>query len=317
MPRTGPQLRFATTRLATGPQVHYAEQGNSGAEAIVFVHPHADSWFSFSRVLSLLPARYHAYALDQRGHGDSERPACCYTIDDLAADIVAFLDAVEIGRATLVGHSASGFIARRVAETHPDRVARLVLINCAVALPTQVRREMQAAIQGFQDPLSVAFVRELHASVTHVPLPEPIFERLVAQSLKAPARVWRDGLEGLLGFDDAAELGRIVAPTLLLWGERDGLFSRQEQERLAAAIPGARLHSGPGDGPQPAPGAPGAGRRQPRRLHARGVTDRQITTMRPRTRSAARSSAASPLDTNRSFAARTEAGHSGRRTANA
>jgi pimeloyl-ACP methyl ester carboxylesterase len=75
---------------------------------------------------------------------------------------VAFLDGVGITRATLVGHSASGFIARRVAETHPDRVARLVLINCAVTLPTQVRREMQAAVQGLQDPLPVAFVRELH-----------------------------------------------------------------------------------------------------------------------------------------------------------
>jgi non-heme chloroperoxidase len=100
---------------------------------------------------------------------------------------------------------------------------------------------MQAAVQGLQDPLPVAFVRELHASVAHLPLPEPIFEWLVAQSLKAPARVWRDGLEGLLGFDDTAELGRIVAPTLLLWGKHDGLFSREEQERLAAAIPGARL----------------------------------------------------------------------------
>ena len=64
--------------------------------------------------------------MDQRGHGDSEQPGCCYTIDDFAADIVAFLHGVGISRATLVGHSASGFIARRVAETHPDRVARLV-----------------------------------------------------------------------------------------------------------------------------------------------------------------------------------------------
>jgi non-heme chloroperoxidase len=246
-----PQLRFATVRLASGPQVHYAEQGDPGGEPIVFVHPHADSWFSFSRVLWLLPARYHAYALDQRGHGDSERPACCYAIDDFAADVVAFLDGVGITRATLVGHSASGFIARRVAETHPDRVARLVLINCAVALPTQVRREMQAAVQTLQDPLPVAFARELHASVAYVPLPEPIFERLVAQSLKAPARVWQAGLEGLLGFDDAADLGRIVAPTLLLWGERDGMFSWEEQERLAAAIPGARLHVVPETGHSP------------------------------------------------------------------
>jgi non-heme chloroperoxidase len=84
-----------------------------------------------------------------------------------------------------------------------------------------------------------------------VPLPEPIFERLVAQSLKVPARIWQAGLEGLLGFDDAAELGRIVAPTLLLWGERDGLFSREEQERLAAAIPGARLQVIPETGHSP------------------------------------------------------------------
>jgi len=251
MHHAGRRLRFATTRLATGPQVHYAEQGDPGGEPIVFVHPHADSWFSFSRVLSLLPGRCHAYALDQRGHGDSERPACCYTIDDFAADAVAFLDGVGVGRATLVGHSASGFITRRVAETHPDRVARLVLINCAVSLPPQVRREMQAAVRELRDPLPVGFVRELHASVAHVPVPEPIFERLVAQSLKAPARVWRDGLEGLLGFDDAADLGRIVAPTLLLWGERDRLFSREEQERLAAAIPGARLQVVPESGHSP------------------------------------------------------------------
>jgi len=69
-------LRFATPQLATGPQVYYAEQGDPCGEPIFLIHPHADSWFSFSRVLTLLPARYHAYALDQRGHGDSERPGC-------------------------------------------------------------------------------------------------------------------------------------------------------------------------------------------------------------------------------------------------
>ena len=67
-----PQLRFATTRLASGPRVYYAEQGDLDGEAIVFVHGWPDSWFSFSRVLALLPARYHAFAFDQRGFGDSE-----------------------------------------------------------------------------------------------------------------------------------------------------------------------------------------------------------------------------------------------------
>jgi pimeloyl-ACP methyl ester carboxylesterase len=53
--------------------------------------------------------RYHAYALDQRGHGDSERPDCCYAVEDFAGDVVAFLDAVGIERASLVGHSGSAW----------------------------------------------------------------------------------------------------------------------------------------------------------------------------------------------------------------
>ena len=93
-----PQLRFATTRLGSGPLVHYAEQGDPGGAPISFLPAYTDSWFSYSRVLPLLPGRYHAYALDQRGHGDAERPACCYTIDDFAADAVAFLDATGIER---------------------------------------------------------------------------------------------------------------------------------------------------------------------------------------------------------------------------
>jgi non-heme chloroperoxidase len=134
MQHATPTLRFATTRLATGPLVHYAEQGNPGGEAIVLLPAYADSWFSYSRLLPLLSARYHAYAVDQRGHGDSERPACCYTVEDFAADAVAFLDAVGRQRATLVGHSGSCFVARRVAATHPGRVARLVLIGSPVSL---------------------------------------------------------------------------------------------------------------------------------------------------------------------------------------
>jgi non-heme chloroperoxidase len=94
MQREVPQLRFATARLGSGPQVHYAEQGDPGGAPIVFLPAYTDSWSSFSRVLPLLPARYRAYAVDQRGHGDSERPARCYAVEDLAGDVVAFQDSV-------------------------------------------------------------------------------------------------------------------------------------------------------------------------------------------------------------------------------
>lgn len=241
MRHTGPPLRFATARLASGPKVHYAEQGAPGGEPVVFLPAYADSWFSCSRVLALLPARYHTYALDQRGHGDSERPACCYRVEDFAADAVAFLDAVAIQRVTLVGHSGSCFAARRVAVTHPTRVARLVLSGSpAGSLPTQVAAGLQAAVRSLADPVPAGFVREFQAGAAHLPLPEPFLEGLVAESGKLPARVWRDAADGLAAFDDTAQLGRIAAPTLLVWGDRDGLLPPTEQRRLAAAIPGAR-----------------------------------------------------------------------------
>jgi non-heme chloroperoxidase len=243
--------RFATTRLATGPQVHYAEQGDPGGQTILFLPAYADSWFSYSRVLPLLPARDHAYALDQRGHGDSERPACCYTVDDLAADAVAFLDATGIERATLVGHSGSCLTARRVAVTDPDRVAGLVLIGAPLSLATPAVLAFQASVHALQDPVAAQFVREFQAGAVHVPLPEGFLEGLVAESRKLPARVWTRALDGLVAFDDAADLGRITAPTLLIWGDQDAVVSRQDQQRLKDAIPNTRLEVYPETGHSP------------------------------------------------------------------
>ena len=241
MQQEAPQLRFATTSLASGPQVHYAEQGDPDGEPILFLHGYTDSWFSFSRLLPLLSTRYHAYAFDQRGHGDSERPDCCYEIDDLVADVVAFLDALGVDQATVVGHSGGSFTARGVVETHPQRVGRLVLIGSAVTPLKQETRELQEAVHTLEDPVPAEFAREFQAANINVPLPEAFFERAVAESLKLPARVWKRALDGLLAVDDAADLGRITAPTLLIWGERDGFFFREEVEELAAAIPGTRL----------------------------------------------------------------------------
>src|SRR5215211_6830812 len=241
MQHAGRELRLAKTVLATGPKVHYAEQGDPGGEAIVFVHGWPHSWYSFSRVLGLLPTSYHAFAFDQRGFGDSERPACCYGIDDLAADVVVFLDAVGIQHASLVGHSLGSFIARRVAETHPERVERLILIGSAVTAANQALLEVQASVQTPQNPVPAQFARQFQTSTAYAPLPAVFFEQLVAESRKLPSRLWREVLDGVIAFDDTEDLGRITAPTLLLWGEHDALFPRQEQERLVASIPDARL----------------------------------------------------------------------------
>ena len=251
MHNLAPRLRFATIGLATGIRLHYAEQGDASGEALVCLHGYADSSFSFSRLLPLLPASFHVLALDQRGHGDSDRPPGGYAIDDFAADVVAFLDSVGLIPATLIGHSLGTFVARRVAERHPERVARLVLIDSAVSPVNDVMLEVRDAVRDLPEPVPADFVREFQASTAHLPLPVRFLDRVVAESLKMPARVWRDAWDGLLAFDDAAELGRIAAPTLLLWGEHDAMFGRADQERLLAAIAGARLTAYPQTGHTP------------------------------------------------------------------
>src|ERR671921_2630579 len=121
-------VQFSTAQLATGVTLHYAEKGEPTGEAIVCLHGYSDSWFSFSRVLPLLSPSYHAFALTERGHGDSDKPECCYTPYDYAADVDAFMEAVGIDEAALVGASTGALFAQRMVLSYPRRVSRLVLI---------------------------------------------------------------------------------------------------------------------------------------------------------------------------------------------
>jgi len=234
-------LRFATIQLATGPRLRYATQGDADGIPVVFLHGWPDSWFSFSRVLPLLPPRLRAFVPDQRGYGDSDRPASGYAIDDFATDVVAFLDAVGVERAAIVGHSFGSFVARRVAIASPARVSRLVLIGTGVSAGTPPVREAQASLRELADPVTVDFARAFQAGTAHAPLPASFFERIVEESMKLPSRLWRELLDALLAYADADDLARITPPTLLLWGEHDALFPRQDQDRLAASIRGAEL----------------------------------------------------------------------------
>jgi non-heme chloroperoxidase len=237
-------VQFATIRLSTGPRLHYAERGDREGKEIIFVHAFVDSWFSYSRVLPLLLPEYHAFAPDQRGHGDSDKPECCYTADDYAADVDAFMEALGIEKATLVGDSSGGLIAQQVALDYPHRVSRLVLIGSPTTLVNNggVRELGEGLLTGLEDPISPEFVREFVLGTVHDPLPEEFLRGAVSQSLKVPARVWRDYWEGVvLTADDTARLGEIGAPTLILWGEEDTLLPREDQEWRAAVIPDATL----------------------------------------------------------------------------
>lgn len=241
-------MRFATARLSTGLRIHYAESGDARGTPVVFVHGWPDSWFSFSRVLPILPATLRLVAFDQRGFGESDHPDTGYTIPGLAADLVALLDGLGIERAVLVGHSYGSFVARRAAIAAPERVAGLALIGTGATTKIAGADELQAALRDLPDPIPEPFAREFQSGTVYRPVPTEFFDRIVEESLKIPARLWPMMIDGLLGYDDTRELGVIRAPTQLLWGDHDALFSRAQQDAFLAALPAARLEVYPDTG---------------------------------------------------------------------
>jgi non-heme chloroperoxidase len=92
-----------------------------------------------------------------------------------------------------------------------------------------------------EDPIDPAFVREFQESNVVEPVPSGFMDAMVAESLKVPARVWRNHLRQVLDAPPPADAGQIEGPALILWGDRDPYAPRADQERLAAEIPDARL----------------------------------------------------------------------------
>ena len=239
--RPAPRPRLADVRLATGVRLRYAEQGDPAGEPVILLHGYTDSWFSFSRVLPALPASWRVFALDQRGHGDSERPESGYALVDLAADVIAFMDAMGLPRATVVGHSMGSLVAQQVAMAAPERVARLVLIGSATTVRNDVVLELEPAVDALSDPVDPEFVREFQLGTVHVMPPAEFMDEVVANSLEVPARVWRALLDGMLATEPPKRIGDRPIPALIVWGDRDAMFPRSEQEALLTLLPGAKL----------------------------------------------------------------------------
>ena len=239
-PASAPQ-EFADVRLSTGVRLRYLAQGDPAGRTVILIHGITDSWFSFSRVLPGISRAHRVYALDLRGHGDSDRPATGYAPSDMAADVIAFMDAMGIRRATLVGHSMGSFVAQQAALAAPERIAGLLLIGSAITVRNAVTLELQQAMASLPDTVPADFATAFQASTVHRRVPEAFMTRVVAESRKVPARVWRAALAGLLQTERFTGLRGSRSPVLLIWGDRDGMFSRSEQEALVAALPIASL----------------------------------------------------------------------------
>lgn len=239
--------------LASGLTLSCAAQGEPSGPALVLLPGPTDSWLSYERVLVRLPRTIRATAVSQRGHGDSDKPATGYRVEDFAADVVPLLDALGIERAVLAGHSGSCLVARRVAIDRPERVAGLVL----EASPTTLRGHagledfVTSIVADLHDPIDPDFARSVIVDTSSDDIEPAVIDQLTDELLKVPARTWREMFGALLQYDDVAELGAINTPTLLVWGDADALVPREMQEKQADRITGAELVVYPGVGHTP------------------------------------------------------------------
>jgi pimeloyl-ACP methyl ester carboxylesterase len=234
-------VQFSDVSLKTGVRLRYGYQGDANGEPIILLHGYSDSSFSYSTVLPLLDRKYRVYVLDQRGHGESDRPANAYALSQFAADVLAFMDVMKIDKATIVGHSMGSFVAQHVAVAAPERVKRMVLSGSATTIRNTVVTELQREVNALSDPIPERFVRDFQVGMAFQPMSDAFVAGVVKDSLNMPARVWREVMAEMLSPKSQVELRKIKVPTLILWGDKETVFPRSEQDALLAALPNARL----------------------------------------------------------------------------
>jgi pimeloyl-ACP methyl ester carboxylesterase len=271
----------------------YFELGSASAETLILLHTDTTSaleWAWTADALLALDPDLHLFALDQRGAGDTDLPnttACwstpnrCITRADLAADVLAFLDAKHIARATLVGHAMGAGAARSVALSHPERVVRLVLSGTGPAAGPASRPliappaatpaapparggdgmealgwQLMVEARGVKWPEGALHMRPLDIDpdavrhitqdwdISAVAAPEVVMA-IAAQTAAESLATW-----GRLDHTPppavpAEALDTLSVPTLVLWGSEDSGLDRASQNRLMATLTLAS-HRSPG-----------------------------------------------------------------------
>jgi non-heme chloroperoxidase len=242
-------LTSSLIKLHSGIVLNYVAQGDTQGSVIVLLHGAGDSWHSYQRVLPLLPSNYRVYAVTLRGHGLSDHPETGYSRADFAADILDFLDQLDIHHATLVGHSLGSFVAQKVAEQDTDHLDRLVLIGSGPGTKTTSGAQaITSPFASLRDPVPYTFARDFQASTIYRPVPAWFFETMVAEAQRVPAATWHGLGTNLNTGNPLDELKKIRVPTLLFWGEKDSIFTLEDQNVLLKSISRASLKDYPETG---------------------------------------------------------------------
>jgi aminoacrylate hydrolase len=191
-------------------------------------------------------AHHRTLVYDQRGTGHTSRVPV-ESIDQLADDFVALLDALGVERVHFVGHSTGGAIGQVVAVRYPERVASLVLYASIHRADAYRRR-----IWGLRKRVLEKMGPEIYAQTTSLFFYPPEYinahdealrlveAKTAANELSAP-EIMASRIDSILEFDISAQLGKVRSPTLVICAEDDLLTPSYFSREMAAMIPGAEL----------------------------------------------------------------------------
>jgi pimeloyl-ACP methyl ester carboxylesterase len=202
------------------------------------------AWF---RLLPHLAPSYRAVVFDNRGTGDSDRPAGLWSMDDLASDALAVMDAAGLDAAHVVGASMGGMVAQHVALTAPERVRSLALLCTHPGRQPGGPPWRMAASLLLRPLLGPArtfpiVAPLLYAQRTRQEHPERLREDLELRFKDAtPFGTAPGQLAAIVRHDTRERLSELTMPTLVLHGEEDRLVSQAAARELAERIPAARL----------------------------------------------------------------------------
>jgi pyruvate dehydrogenase E2 component (dihydrolipoamide acetyltransferase) len=251
-PATAGGAYAQSATLADGRVLRYRRMGAGGGspvDPIVMVHGFAGELLTWAGCQVQLSPRHSTYALDLPGHGGSSRDLGSGGVPGLAEALLAFLDAVGIGRAHLVGHSLGGAVVLQAALSRPDRAASLTLVASS-GLGEEVDTGFIDRLLGADDPETLAAVlRPLYADpgLITADVGELVLAALSGPGVRATLRRLADqcfapGRQRLVLRDRLAEL---AVPVQVLWGTDDAVLPVRHAQGLPPAV---AVHLFPGQG---------------------------------------------------------------------
>ncbi|WP_067671445.1 alpha/beta fold hydrolase [Nocardia miyunensis] len=233
-----------------GRRLRYVDVGSG--TPILLVHGLGGSWQTWLENLPALSSRYRVIAVDLPGFGQSQPLPQPVTIDDLVGSLTALLDELDIGQAVVIGHSLGGLVSMRLADAHPDRVRRLILLSSGGAPLGEAR--LAAINLGFTAfnalfalpgvPGLIARRRMLRRTLLRgfTSDPDSLAPQLAAEvipAMRAPG--FKAAISAGVRANRVMNPARITCPVLVIWGENDRILPLAAATELVDNLADARL----------------------------------------------------------------------------